>query len=150
MKKVQGNRYRGFGLIEMMITLVVLSILLLVAMPAYQGQLRKTWRRFGAAELFEIVMRQEEYFADHKVYAGDLKHLGLPSKAYGLDRNGNRVAPTSAARIYIIELSTSGSAYSLRAVPQGVQTQDKLCGWLSINSRGERQIGGTGVPSSCW
>ena len=49
---------RGFSLIEVMIVLVIISVLLLVAVPGYQDSMSKSRRADGMRDLMELVSRQ--------------------------------------------------------------------------------------------
>ena len=60
------TKNRGFTLIEMMIVLVILGLLILVALPAYQQQILKTKRSLGKGELLEVLARQEQFFVNNK------------------------------------------------------------------------------------
>jgi type IV pilus assembly protein PilE len=54
----------GFTLIELMITIVVLAILVSIAYPAYQDQMRKARRAEAQIALIELANLEERYFAN--------------------------------------------------------------------------------------
>lgn len=144
------SRCVGMTLIELLIVVAVIAILFAVALPGYQAQTLKTGRSVGAAELRKLVARQEQFRQSYRRYAVDLAELGLPAQRYGVDRQGNRVAAASAARIYLIQSSSSGGGYTLSAVPQLAQSEDRECGTLGLNAQGRRTISGSGELARCW
>jgi type IV pilus assembly protein PilE len=140
----------GISLIELMIVLVIMAVLLAVAMPAYRGQVLKTRRSLARAELLALAVRQEQFFVNHKAYATDLTDLGFADSPYGIDAEGNTVAPDDPERVYLIAIDSSLSPYSLSATPQLRQSDDRLCGTLSLDLRGIKGVSGTGSVAQCW
>ena len=148
---------RGFTLIELLITIVVLGILMSIAVPAYQDQIRKSNRAVAKAKLLDLATRQEQYFADNKVYSNTLDaFLSLGAVDAGADRNYNWVAPSSAESIYTFDVVTSAvggvshMAYTLTATPAGSQTEDSAkCATLSITQTGQRSATGS-LGANCW
>jgi type IV pilus assembly protein PilE len=115
--------YKGFTLIELVIVVSIVSILLVLTLPSYQRQLINTRRSLGVAELLDVMIRQEQYFIDHKRYAETLSSLGFLTSPY---------------------------AYTLYAVPQLSQAEDRLCGILKLNSMGIKSATGDGPAPLCW
>ena len=66
------RRHRGFTLIELMITVVIVSILAAIAYPSYQNYILKGNRASAQAFLMDAAQRQQQYFLDNRVYASDL------------------------------------------------------------------------------
>jgi len=63
------RRMRGFTLIELMITLAIVSILLVVALPSYRDYIVRGIRTSGQQFLMDLAQRQEQYFLDQRQYA---------------------------------------------------------------------------------
>jgi type IV pilus assembly protein PilE len=149
---VQRKGTRGFTLIELMVVIAIVALLVMVAMPAYDGYVRKTKRSIGKAELMSVMARQEQFFVNNKQYATTLTALGYSASPYAINQDGDEVAVTAASRIYQIAISdTSATAFTLQAVPQGSQAKDTQCGTLQITSVGVKSIvGGSGTVSDCW
>ena len=141
---------QGFTLIELIVAVCIVALLLVLSLPAYLQQVRSTRRSLGGAELVAVMMRQEQYFLDHKQYAGALTDLGFPASPYAIDSEGNAVSARDRDRIYTIELVTQQYAYSLHAVPQLGQAPDRLCGTLSLDSSGVKKVSGEGGLGECW
>lgn len=135
---------------ELTIVISIVSILLVLTLPSYQRQLINTRRSLAAAELLDIMIRQEEYFIDHKRYAQTLLDLGFTASPYAIDSGGEAVSVLAKDRVYIIDLTTDEYAYTLYAKPQLRQTEDQLCATLSLNSMGVRSATGDGLAKLCW
>ncbi len=144
------QRKNGFTLIEVVVAVCIVAILLALTLPSYQRQLRNTRRTLGSAELLQVMMRQEQYFVNHKQYAETLTELGFPESPYAIDSQGNAVSALAGDRIYHIELSMQQNAYTLRATPQLSQAADRLCGTLSLDSKGIKRATGGGAARECW
>ena len=147
---VRALRNTGFTLIELLVVVSILALLIALALPSYQRQLRDTRRSLGSAELQEVMMRQEQHFLDRKRYADTLTALGFPGSPYAIDPQGNALPALTSDSIYVIELSMQQDAYTVHAVPQFGQAADSLCGILSIDSMGTKRVGGGAAVRECW
>ncbi len=63
------RRAGGFTLIELMVTLVVASILLAIAVPSYQAQVRKSRRTEARNAVMDLAAREERYFSVNNDYS---------------------------------------------------------------------------------
>ncbi len=142
--------YKGFTLIELIIVVSIVSMLLVLTLPSYQRQLINTRRSLGVAELLDVMIRQEQYFIDHKRYAETLSDLGFPASPYAIGPDGEEVSVLAESRVYLIDLTTSEYTYTLYAAPQLSQVEDRLCGILSLNSMGIKLATGDGPTPLCW
>jgi type IV pilus assembly protein PilE len=147
---VTEQRKNGFTLIEVVVSVCIVAILLALTLPSYQRQLKNMRRSLGGAELLQVMMRQEQYFVDHKQYAETLTDLGFPASPYAIDAQGNAVAAQAGDRIYHIELAMQQGAYTLRATPQLSQAEDLACGTLSLDSLGIKRVTGQSAARECW
>jgi type IV pilus assembly protein PilE len=135
------SRTRGFTLIELMVTVVILGILAAIAIPNYSQYIRRAHRAEGVALLNEAAAREERYYSQNNTYTSNMADLGLRN-ALGLSDSG----------YYKLSIDIGdASGYLLSVAPQGGQTQDTECGTLRLNARGERSISGTaGDSNTCW
>jgi type IV pilus assembly protein PilE len=144
------RRETGFTLIELMFVVVIVAIVLTVALPAYQGQVIKTKRALGRAELIAVLGRQEQFFVNNRQYSSTLAGIGY-ADPYAINDEANDVATTDGDRIYTISLATvSATSFTVQAVPQLGQAKDKLCGTLQITSTGVKSESGSGTTDDCW
>lgn len=145
------RKLAGFTLVELLVVAVISAVLLLIALPGYREHRLQMHRAVARIALFEVIARQEQYFIDHQQYADSLLALGYPASPFAIDGEGNVSAPlASPDRVYLIELSSLGSAFSLHARPQLAQTADTGCGVLGLSSLGVRSAGGTHPLGRCW
>ena len=71
------QRNAGFTLIEMLITVAVLSILAAIAYPSYQDQVRKSRRAEAQSLLMDIGTRQQQRLLDVRSYAASTAELNV-------------------------------------------------------------------------
>jgi type IV pilus assembly protein PilE len=125
----------GFTLIELMVVVIIVAVLLMVALPAYQNQIIRGHRAAAKAEMLEIGNRQEQYLLSNRTYTNAFTTTTIADFAYQLP-------PDVATKYEIIDLSTTtaiGStlpAYSLTFGAIGTQEPD---GDLTLNSVGEKE-----------
>jgi type IV pilus assembly protein PilE len=144
------SRKKGFTLIEMIVAVFIVALLLALALPGYQRQLRNSRRSLGSAELLQVMLRQEQYFLEHKQYAQALTDLDYPTSPYAIDAEGNAVSVLASDRIYLVDLAMRQDDYTLYAIPQLTQAADHLCGTLSLDATGTKSATGDGAARDCW
>ncbi|TXS91419.1 type IV pilin protein [Parahaliea maris] len=139
----------GFTLIEMMIVVVIVSILMLVALPAYQDSVIRAKRSAARTALSEIMSRQEQFFINNKSYATTLAELGLPA-SYFVNENAE-TATSTADRVYQIALVLDSGVFdAATATPQNTQTKDTRCATYTLNVTGAKSNSGGGSVTECW
>ena len=76
---------RGFTLIELMITLVIVAILAAIALPSYRESVKRGNRRAAQSVMMDIVNREQQYFLANRAYVATLAGLGygLPPEVSG-------------------------------------------------------------------
>jgi len=85
MKRLNRKSIKGFSLIELMISLVVVGILGAIAYPNYVENVRQGNRTEAIAEMQSILGAQERYFLTNREYADALTKLGFASNKLSLD-----------------------------------------------------------------
>lgn len=60
---------RGFTLIELMITVVIVGILASVALPSYRNHVIRSKRSSAEAQMMDIASREQQYLISNRVYA---------------------------------------------------------------------------------
>jgi type IV pilus assembly protein PilE len=124
--RTRGRRSQlGWTLIELLIGMVVLALLATIAIPAYQGQIRKLRRADAVAAMLRVQQAQERFRMNQPNYAATIGNGGL-----GL-------ATTTAGGYYSLATSTvaesQASAYQVSAIAQGAQADDSTCRYLRIS-----------------
>jgi type IV pilus assembly protein PilE len=124
-------------LIELMMTVAIVALLAAVALPAYQGSVRKARRAEAKAALTVAAQRMERVFTETGSYSAAVA--------------GTTFATNSENRYYNLSLPVlTASTYTLSAAPQGTQSQDG-CGSFTLNQDGIRGLSGNTLGvSDCW
>ena len=145
-------RTAGFTLIELMITVVVLAILTMIAVPIYEHQIEESRRTQARTALLELAEREERYYATNNAYTSDPADLGY----------GTAAAPvawpvTIGSGYYQIEATVPDPnlavpSYLLTATAIGSQTADTDCQIFTVDSTGvETSYNAAGsVTTDCW
>ncbi|MDO6773741.1 type IV pilin protein [Shewanella sp. 3_MG-2023] len=129
------NKNKGFTLIEVMITVVIIGILASIAYPSYTKFAAKGARADALSGLMNLTNRQEQFYLDHKKFTKNMKQLGMDADPYIVD-NG----------FYEIDASVGNATrYTLQATAIGTQaTRDTACPVIQITSDGVK------TPTECW
>jgi type IV pilus assembly protein PilE len=137
---------RGFTLIEVMITVVIVGIFAALALPSYQEQIRKVRRADARQELMRFATAQERFYTNCNRYAAALD--GAQASCAGLGAAGATV--NSENGYYAISLVSDGSTYTLTATAQNGQQYDTKCGNFSLTDAGLKGATGTLGAAECW
>ncbi|KJK03477.1 pilus assembly protein PilE [Pseudomonas sp. 21] len=134
----QRRRGRGFTLIELMITVVIVAILAAIAFPSYQRYVLRSHRVEAQAVLSEAAARQERYYSQNNAYASTAAALNMTSNV-------------NALQYYSLAISNvTATTYTLTATATGGQAKDGPCLSLSLDQAGTRSNTGTGTGTTCW
>jgi type IV pilus assembly protein PilE len=146
---------RGFTLIEVMLTVVLISILTAVAYPSFVDFMRKGRRSEAMAALAGVQQAQERWRANHPAYAAGTVLSAAPPGGLGQPA-------TSASGYYSIAIVGEPDAtkyvVTATAVAGSKQADDLNCKVLGIDAQ-EGRIrygGGAGTtpdwndPNKCW
>ena len=141
---------RGFTLIEVMITVVIIAVLTAIAYPSYMEYVRKGRRADGRAALLATAQAMERFYTENMTYSGpalsDTSTIGRTVSPEGHYTIAFDSAPTGADVCAATSTSsTTAAAYRLCATPTGAQAADS-CGVFSLDSRGVKKP----TTSGCW
>lgn len=129
---------RGFTLIEVMITVVIISILIAFALPSYQESVRQSRRAQAKSDLLEIMQLAERFFTVNNTYVG-----------FVLPPNMIQSPPAPGRRWYDVSLDQhTQTTLRVTAAPVDGQAVDR-CGVLTVNHQ-NRRTHSTGVYAECW
>jgi type IV pilus assembly protein PilE len=139
---------KGFSLIELMVTVVIVAVLAGIAYPSYTNHLRKGQRAEAKVRLTQVAQLQERYFTEKNTYTTDIAVLlgfttGTVIWSSPNNTAGSGYQITAAAG----DGSTIDKSFKLEAAPQGSQTAD-TCGTLRLLHTGKKEISGSGT--GCW
>jgi len=142
---------RGFTLIELMITLVVVGILAAIAYPAYTEQVRKTRRSDAMAALMRTAQVLERCYTEFNAY----NDTNCPAVDNGNNTKLDSNYTTTDGGYYTLSATTlTATAFTLKATrdPNGPQKNDK-CGDLTYSHIGVKGVvsAAAGVTANdCW
>ncbi len=123
----------GFTLIEMVITILIVSILAAIALPSYRKHSMRGARSAAQAQMMDIANREQQFLLANRSYAS--KTL-LESSGYSLPKE------VSGKYSYSITVGTGTvPSFTITFTPYGGQTSD---GALTLDSQG------TKTPSDKW
>ena len=127
---------RGFTLIELMITVVVVAILAAIALPSYQSFIKRGSREAAQAELIEMSGTQEKIYLNSNAYTASVTGAYTGNSTGGLGvTNG-----LSRDSKYSYGATVNGPSYTITATPVTGQSQAGD-GNLVITSDGTRTWG---------
>ena len=126
-------RARGFTLIELMITVVVVAVLAAIALPSYQSYVKRGSREAAQAELIEMSGTEEKIFLNSNAYTASVTgaYTGNSSGGLGVTNGLSRDSKYSYAA------TVNGPYYTLTATPVAGSSQAND-GSLVIASDGTR------------
>ena len=136
----------GFTLIELMVTVAIISILAAIALPSYTNQIRKSRRGDAKMALLDVAARQERYNTINFKYASKFEDLNYPAGTTSIN------VPANGTTYYVVTMPTNdGTGFALTAAPQGDQANDS-CKSFTLNSLGVQGLAGGATSSlaDCW
>ena len=145
----------GFTLIELMVTILVGAILLAIAVPSYQNQIRKSRRTDARAAVLDLAGREERFLSTSNAYSqtpSDLGYAAFPANLSDGYYTLNVVTPDPA----FVAAGGTGPSYVVTATAIGAQLKDSPCQQFIVNQIGQQSSidsGGTttvGKNSLCW
>jgi type IV pilus assembly protein PilE len=121
------QRLGGFTLIELLIVMAVATILLTIAVPAYQDSVRKSRRADAVAGLTQLQLLQERHRANNPAYATTIASLPSPNPTVSPEKHYALSVAAAAA-----------SSYTITATAQAGSPQfsDTRCRSLSVTMSG--------------
>lgn len=135
---------KGFTLIELMIVLAIIAILVSVAYPSYQEQVREARRADAKATLVELAQFMERNFTEANRYDQDAAGAATTLPFTQAPKDGN-------TKYYDLALSNlSATGFTLTATPKGAQTSDTKCKTFSLTQTGAKAYTGSGTVADCW
>lgn len=147
------SRITGFSLIELMVTLVIASILLTIAIPSYLTHIRSARRVEAKTALLDLAGREETLFSTTNNYSTVPTTVGYTGAAFPVPVGSNyytvnvqvpNPAANSPANSFLITATpVAGSSQALDAPCQSF-TVDQLGNQTALDA------GGAVNTTNCW
>lgn len=139
MKTAMPAGQRGFTLVELMITVVVIAILSSLGYAAYTEQIAKSRRAAARALVMDVMQHEERFFTENNSYTTDLTQMGYGA-TLKTDRNTHSIS---------LAAGPSGAIATSVQVTATALLSDAKCTTLTLASNNAQ--GGTGSQSAvCW
>lgn len=143
----------GFTLIELMISIAIISVLAAISYPAFQSHTAKSNRSEAQNALTELANKQEIYYAQHNIYSSNVQtELGYGSQ--NSKPNGLYLLSATSCTTDIKDLNR---CYEIRAqATDNFQiSYDSSCIYWFINHLGEVRsstdaAGNNETTETCW
>ncbi|MGI9329976.1 MAG: type IV pilin protein [Gammaproteobacteria bacterium] len=141
----------GFTLIELMITVVILSVVLGIGIPSYRQFVERGNRADGTTALLRLATAQERFFITNGTYATAAQMPVAPPAGLGMDG--------TERGFYALNIAPGAggiaTGYTASATVVGGESQegDDNCDIFTVNERGQRAAftdGGADSTDDCW
>jgi type IV pilus assembly protein PilE len=142
----------GYTLIEVLVTIVILSILAGIAIPAYTAQVRKSRRTDARTAVLDIAGREERLFSTTNSYSTTPSDIGYGAAAATFPM------PVGDGGYYSVSVTTAAgppATFTVTATPVSGKGQDKdaQCASFAVDQTGKQTAldsGGSDATSACW
>jgi type IV pilus assembly protein PilE len=129
--KTPTNVAAGFTLVELMITIVIATILVSIALPSYQQQIRKSRRTEAKTAILDLAGREERLYSTTNTYsttAADLGYTQFPQQIGGLYYQLTVTFPNNGA-----------IGFTATATAINSQLDDTQCRSFSVDQTGQQK-----------
>lgn len=135
------SRQRGYTLLELLLTVSIVTIVTSIALPSYQNHVRRSHRGDAMSALMRIANAQEKFYLQNNTYSNSLADLDVEETQndyYTLALSG-------------VDVNGFTATASIKA--GGAQVGDDLCTQFGIDATGAlsaRNNGGGDTTTQCW
>ena len=140
-------RDAGFTLIELMVTIMIATILLTIAVPTYQTQIRKSRRTEARTAVLDLATREERYYSLNNSYSNKDTDLGYGNANAAITNLpvGNKYYQVTVTVTAANPPTRAG--FQIVATAIGSQAKDAACQTFTVDQTGTQ----TSAPqTTCW
>mgnify|MGYP000007473381 CR=1 FL=1 len=134
------QKQSGVTLMEVMITVAIVSILVGIAVPSYISYITESHRKEAKSAVLELGQFMERYYTAHDRYNND------DNSTLTADDLPFQVIPKEGGNIYYnVLVNSTASTYTLALVPTGSMDGD-ACGNYTLDQTGVHEP----TTRECW
>jgi type IV pilus assembly protein PilE len=135
----------GFTLVELMVTIVIGTILISIAVPSYQLQIRKSRRTEAKTAILDLASREERLFSTTNNYSGAPADLGYPPPWPQQVGGGYYTVSVTAPPV----VGTAPAKFLITATAINTQLKDTQCLSFTVDQTGlQSSFDSNGAPSN--
>ena len=145
----RGLHQRGFTLMELVITMVIIGVLTAIAIPNYTAYIQRSNRAEARGQLLEVATWMERWRTERGRYDNPAS-AGNPPPSPPFPATYTQ-SPSTGTPKYTIAVAATNVTYTITATPVGVMAGD-VCGNLWVDESGRRQftVGPGASQDVCW
>ncbi|MFK8015410.1 MAG: type IV pilin protein [Gammaproteobacteria bacterium] len=134
------SRQHGYTLMELLITVSIITIVTSIALPSYQNHVMRSHRTDAMGALLRVANAQEKFYLQNNSYTGDLAELNITGTESGY------------YDLTIADADVNGFTATATASSGGPQENDSKCQNFTIDATGALGAGSSGVDNTteCW
>jgi type IV pilus assembly protein PilE len=146
-------RAAGFTLIELMITVVVATILLAIAIPSYRSEILSSRRTDAKTAVLDLATREQRYYSLQNSFTTSFINLGYVSGTT------NPASVTVGSGYYTVSIAAPAPAagnpptFTVTATTTGSQTSDTACQTFTVDNTGLQKAydsSNNDNTTTCW
>jgi type IV pilus assembly protein PilE len=145
-KEKDMRKQRGFSLIELMVTVAIVGILAMIAIPGYTSYVRKSRRADAKVALTSSAQQLERCYTRYNAYNNGGCLITLPYPV----PNGPKPNYTIDVDPAAATPGLTAQTFALKATPVGDQAKDTACGTFTLTQAGVRGVSGPQGSLNCW
>jgi type IV pilus assembly protein PilE len=141
-------RAAGFTLVELMVSILVATILITIAVPSYTNQIRQSRRTDARTAVLDLAQREERYMSTNSSYTTSPANLGYAGATFPVNLGDNyyQLNVCVSTALPCTGTATTGTAFLITATAINAQANDTTCLNLYVDSQGNQ----TATSSNCW
>src|SRR3569833_1942774 len=120
-------RQAGFTLIELMVTILIASVLLAIAVTSYQSQIRMSRRTDARVAVLDLASREERFLSTANNYTQTTTDVGYTGTFPLTIGNGYYTLNVTPPAPAFVALGGTTPSFNITATAIGAQLKDSAC-----------------------